>query len=59
MPDAYQPDWDIYTCHIEDKPAIMGLDLDLRRFAPLSKAVCHLHISVFKKSACGRFSARG
>lgn len=49
MPDAYQPDWDIYTCHIEDKPAIIGLDLGLRRFAPLSKKPYSLFISVYLK----------
>ncbi|MBW8686918.1 DUF695 domain-containing protein [Chitinophaga rhizophila] len=47
MPDAYQPDWDIYTCHIEDKPAIIGLDLGLRRFAPLSKKPYSLFITVY------------
>jgi uncharacterized protein (TIGR01619 family) len=50
MPDAYQPDWDIYTCHIEDKPAIIGLDLDLRRFAPLSKKPYAIFISVYLKA---------
>jgi uncharacterized protein (TIGR01619 family) len=47
MPDVYQPDWDIYTCHIEDKPAIIGLDLDLRRFAPLSKKPYAIYVSVY------------
>jgi len=47
MPDAYQPDWDIYTCHIEDKPAIIGLDLDLRRFAPLPKKPYAIFVSVY------------
>lgn len=47
MPDAYQPDWDIYTCHIEDKPAIIGLDLDLRRFAPLAKKPYAIFVSVY------------
>jgi hypothetical protein len=33
--NTYNPDWDIYNCTIESKPAIIGLDLKLRRFAPL------------------------
>ncbi|ACU61530.1 protein of unknown function DUF1260 [Chitinophaga pinensis DSM 2588] len=49
MPDAYQPDWDIYTCHIEDKPAIIGLDLGLRRFAPLTRKPYSIFISVYLK----------
>ncbi|HEU4554344.1 MAG TPA: DUF695 domain-containing protein [Chitinophaga sp.] len=43
----YQPDWDIYTCAIEDSPAIIGLDLDLRRFAPLKDKPHALFISVY------------
>ncbi|SFE52777.1 TIGR01619 family protein [Chitinophaga sp. CF118] len=47
MPNDYRPDWDIYTCHIEDTPAIIGLDLDLRRFAPLNNKPFSLYISVY------------
>ncbi|MVT11203.1 DUF695 domain-containing protein [Chitinophaga sp. ysch24] len=47
MSNAYQPDWDIYTCHIEDNPAIIGLDLDLRRFAPLTRKPNAIYISVY------------
>jgi uncharacterized protein (TIGR01619 family) len=47
MSNAYQPDWDIYTCQIEDNPAIIGLDLDLRRFAPLAKKPHAIYISVY------------
>lgn len=43
----YQPDWDIYTCAIEDSPAIIGLDLDLRRFAPLKDKPHAVFISVY------------
>lgn len=43
----YQPDWDIYTCAIEDSPAIIGLDLDLRRFAPLKDKPHAIFISVY------------
>lgn len=47
MPNDYRPDWDIYTCNIEDHPAIIGLDLDLRRFAPLNNKPWSLHVSVY------------
>lgn len=47
MPNDYRPDWDIYTCHIEDNPAIIGLDLDLRRFAPLNSKPFAVHVSVY------------
>jgi uncharacterized protein (TIGR01619 family) len=47
MPNDYRPDWDIYTCNIEDHPAIIGLDLDLRRFAPLNNKPYAVHISVY------------
>lgn len=43
----YQPDWDIYTCSIEDNPAIIGLDLDLRRFAPLKDKPHAIFITVY------------
>jgi regulator of RNase E activity RraB len=47
MPNDYKPDWDIYTCNIEEHPAIIGLDLDLRRFAPLNNKPFAVHISVY------------
>lgn len=47
MSNDYRPDWDLYTCHIEDNPAIVGLDLDLRRFAPLSDKPHAIYISVY------------
>lgn len=47
MPNDYRPDWDIYTCNIEDEPAVIGLDVDLRRFAPLADKPFALHISVY------------
>jgi len=50
MPKDYKPDWDIYTCHIDDMPAIIGLDLDLRRFAPLAGKPYLLHIAVYMNS---------
>lgn len=43
----YRPDWDIYTCSIEDNPAIIGLDLDLRRFAPLKDKPHAIFIAVY------------
>jgi uncharacterized protein (TIGR01619 family) len=46
MPNDYKPDWDIYTCHIDETPAIIGLDLDLRRFAPLAGKPYLLHVAV-------------
>jgi uncharacterized protein (TIGR01619 family) len=47
MSNAYQPDWDLYTCHIDDHPAIIGLDLDLRRFAPLNSKPHAIYVSVY------------
>lgn len=47
MHKDYRPDWDIYTCHIEDGPAVIGLDLDLRRFAPLKEKPNAVYISVY------------
>lgn len=47
MQKDYRPDWDIYTCHIEESPAVIGLDLDLRRFAPLKDKTTAIYISVY------------
>lgn len=47
MLNDYQPDWDIYPCRIEENPAIIGLDLDLRRFAPLKEMPHAIYISVY------------
>ncbi len=43
----YQPDWDIYTCAIEDNPAIIGLDLNLRGLAPLKDKPHAIVVSVY------------
>jgi uncharacterized protein (TIGR01619 family) len=47
MHKDYRPDWDIYTCHIEESPAVIGLDLDLRRFAPLKDKPNAIYITVY------------
>ncbi|MFB6457992.1 DUF695 domain-containing protein [Chitinophaga sp. Hz27] len=47
MHKDYRPDWDIYTCHIEESPAVIGLDLDLRRFAPLKEKPNAIYITVY------------
>ena len=43
----YQPDWDIYTCAIDDNPAVIGLDLALRGFAPVKDKPHAIVISVY------------
>ncbi|WP_210465170.1 DUF695 domain-containing protein [Rufibacter roseolus] len=35
--NEYQPDWDVYFCQIESKPAFIGLDLNLSSVAPLEE----------------------
>jgi uncharacterized protein (TIGR01619 family) len=44
--EAYHPDWDAYFCLIEDKPASIATDLDLRRFAPFTDSKWMVQISV-------------
>lgn len=44
--EAYHPDWDAYFCLIEDRPASIAADLDLRRFAPFSDSQWMVQISV-------------
>jgi len=46
MEDQYQPDWDAYFCMVDDKPASIAVDLDLRRFAPLPEREYFIQISV-------------
>ena len=44
--EAYHPDWDAYFCLIEDRPASIATDLDLRRFAPFLDSQWMIQISV-------------
>ncbi|WP_299824621.1 DUF695 domain-containing protein [uncultured Pontibacter sp.] len=36
MDSAYQSDWDVYFCYLEDAPAFISVDLGLHKLAPLS-----------------------
>ncbi|KAA3437885.1 DUF695 domain-containing protein [Rufibacter hautae] len=35
--NEYQPDWEVYLCQIESRPAFIGLDLNLSSVAPLEE----------------------
>lgn len=47
MLNDYQPDWDIYTCQIEEQPAIIGLDLALRHLAPFPHQPDAIYIAIY------------
>ncbi|GGK82228.1 DUF695 domain-containing protein [Rufibacter glacialis] len=42
----YQPDWEVYFCQIESKPAFIGLDLNLATLAPLEEQNQVIEITV-------------
>jgi len=46
MEEQYHPDWDAYFCLLDEKPASIAIDLDLRRFAPLEERIHLIHISI-------------
>lgn len=46
MEEQYHPDWDAYFCTLDEKPASIAIDLDLRRFAPLEDRINLIQISI-------------
>ncbi|MBC3542274.1 DUF695 domain-containing protein [Rufibacter sediminis] len=46
-----QPDWEVYFCHIEDKPAFIGLDLNLRVLAPIESQSNVIEVTIPLASA--------
>jgi uncharacterized protein (TIGR01619 family) len=46
MEEQYHPEWDAYLCLVNEKPASIAIDLDLRRFAPLEDRIHLIHISI-------------
>jgi uncharacterized protein (TIGR01619 family) len=46
MNTDYKPDWDLYSCNIDDKPAVIGLDLALRNLAPIAHQPVSIYVAV-------------
>jgi uncharacterized protein (TIGR01619 family) len=44
--NEYQPDWEVYFCQIENKPAFIGVDLNLQAIAPFESQSKVIEITV-------------